>query len=271
MRKWIRLICSCGGTVIAVNHKAKKMLKHKEDYPLIDRINYLKKNCQKVCDGGFRVRFVVSGEENIPQGQKLYIGNHTSLIDPVLFLAVNKDPVTFVAKKEIEKYPFVGKIVTSIDPAYLDRGNLRKEIKTYKMIDQQLDDNPELSYLIYPEGTRTKAPDFPLLDFHPGAFKIATKRGMPIVPVAVFLTNRILHQKFHFKVYPIQVRYLTPIYEEEYSKMTASELSEKCRSLLKEATDELRAKEPSLIQSFNNYSDKKMAKVMNIYSKEAKK
>ena len=43
MRKWIRLICSCGGTVIAVNHKAKKMLKHKEDYPLIDRINYLKK------------------------------------------------------------------------------------------------------------------------------------------------------------------------------------------------------------------------------------
>ena len=103
MRKWIRLICSCGGTVIAVNHKAKKMLKHKEDYPLIDRINYLKKNCQKVCDGGFRVRFVVSGEENIPQGQKLYIGNHTSLIDPVLFLAVSKDPVTFVAKKEIEK------------------------------------------------------------------------------------------------------------------------------------------------------------------------
>ena len=48
MRKWIRLICSCGGTVIAVNHRAKKMLKHKEDYPLIDRINYLKKNCQKV-------------------------------------------------------------------------------------------------------------------------------------------------------------------------------------------------------------------------------
>ena len=72
-------------------------------------------------------------------------------------------------------------------------------------------------------------------------------------------------------MYPIQVKYLTPIYEEEYSKMTASELSEKCRSLLKEATDELRAKEPSLIQSFNNYSDKKMAKVMNIYSKEAKK
>ena len=53
--------------------------------------------------------------------------------------------------------------------------------------------------------------------------------------------------------------------------MTASELSEKCRSLLKEATDELRAKEPSLIQSFNNFSDKKMAEVMNIYSKEAKK
>ena len=47
MRKWIRLICSCGGTVIAVNHRAKKMLKHKEDYPLIAMTNYLKKNCQK--------------------------------------------------------------------------------------------------------------------------------------------------------------------------------------------------------------------------------
>ena len=270
MIKWIRLISSCGWTFLRVNNHSIKVNRHKEKYPFLDRLNYARKGCQKLMKGGFRTKFIIKGEENITKGQKLYIGNHTSILDPLLFLGLNNDQVTFVAKKELVKVPFFNNITESVDCAFIDREDLRSEIKVFRKIDNMLEENKDLSILVYPEGTRSKEIDHPLLEFHPGTFKIATRRDIPIIPVVMHLTDRILNQQFHFKVYPIQVTYLKPLMPEEYNTMTNQQIASTLHERMNEELERMKANEKSLIMQFNHYSEKKAAKVMAYKEKKKK-
>ena len=49
---------------------------------------------------------------------------------------------------------------------------------------------------IYPEGTRNQGDERALNEFHEGSFKLATKTGAPIVPVAVAGTRDIFENHF---------------------------------------------------------------------------
>lgn len=263
MIKWARLVASSSVTVLHAHCTLKRYKKHSDKHPLNERIKKLHHYCKKLCDGGLRVRFIIKGEENIPEGQTLFIGNHCSLIDPVLFYALIDKPSTVVAKKEIRKMPFIGDIVKSVDGFFLDRGNPRKELKTFIDINKKLEANKDLSILIYPEGTRSKAPDFPLLPFHAGTFKVATRRGLPIVPICLCHSDRILNQRFHYHVYPIQVSILKPVTKEEYENMTGEELSSMLHQRMEEDIASMRENDAKLIQQWNHYSDKKMEKVFS--------
>ncbi len=262
MIKWIRLGLSCGVSVLHANHVLKRYKKHSNKYTLKDRCDVVHKYSKKLCDGGFRVRFVIKGEENLLKEQSLYIGNHCSVIDPILFYAISDMPLTVVAKKEVEKMPVFGSVVKCVDGFFLDRGNLRSELKTFISINKELEENKDLSLLIYPEGTRSKEPDFSLLPFHAGTFKIATKLSLPIVPVCMYLTDRILNQSFHYHVYPVQVSILKPLYKEEYENMTGEEIATLLHDRMEQELLSMKEKEEDLIKSMNRYSDKKTKKVI---------
>ena len=73
-----------------------------------------------------------------------------------------------------------------------------------------------ISVFIYPEGTRSR--DGILHDFHPGSFKIATKTGCPIIPVAVTGTAAIFEdQKPFLRPGRITLTYGKPIIPSELS------------------------------------------------------
>ena len=263
MIKWARLVASSGVTVLHAHCTLKRYKKHSDKHPLNERIKKLHHYCKKLCDGGLRVRFIIKGEENIPEGQTLFIGNHCSLIDPVLFYALIDKPSTVVAKKEIRKMPFIGDIVKSVDGFFLDRENPRKELKTFIDINKKLEANKDHTILIYPEGTRSKSPDFPLLPFHAGTFKVATRRGLPIVPICLCHSDRILNQRFHYHVYPSQFSIPKPVTKEEYENMTGVELSSMLHQRMEEEIASMRENDAKLIQQWNHYSDKKMEKVFS--------
>ncbi len=262
MIKWIRLGLSSGGLVLHANSVLKRYKKHPEKYSLKDRCDVVHKYSKKLCAGGFRIRFVVKGEENILKEQSLYVGNHCSVIDPILFYAISDMPLTVVAKKEVEKMPVFGNVVQCVDGFFLDRGNLRSELKTFISIHKELEENKDLSLLIYPEGTRSKKPDFSLLPFHAGTFKIATKLSLPIVPVCMYLTDRVLNQNFHYHVYPIQVTVLKPLCKEEYENMTGEEIATLLHDRMQEEINKMKENEKELIRTMNRYSDKKTEKVI---------
>jgi 1-acyl-sn-glycerol-3-phosphate acyltransferase len=108
----------------------------------------------------------------------------------------------------------------------LDRSNARSGAETMiKVIKQAKKGQP---IFVFPEGTRSKTGE--LLDFKPGAFKLALKSKQPIIP---FVINDLYKHKF-FKRVKGKIIILDPITYEEYQDMNTKQLSELVYNRIKE-------------------------------------
>ena len=128
------------------------------------------------------VKVEAYGEELIPKDQAvLYIANHTGIFDVILCYARVPDRTGFISKKEWRKIPLLGVWMNKLYCIFLNRDSIKDGMK---MILTSIDHVKNgISVFIFPEGTRSRDGEFH--DFHPGSFKIATKSGCPIVPVAI--------------------------------------------------------------------------------------
>jgi 1-acyl-sn-glycerol-3-phosphate acyltransferase len=83
-----------------------------------------------------------------------------------------------------------------------------------------------LSLLIYPEGTRS--PDGRLLRFRRGAFALAIKAGVAVVPVACSGAHRVLPKK-SYRIRPgdVTVRFCPAVNAAEYPMERRSELAQR--------------------------------------------
>jgi 1-acyl-sn-glycerol-3-phosphate acyltransferase len=136
---------------------------------------------------GARIR--VYGSENVsPDQSYVYMANHSSLIDiPALFAYL---PFQFriMAKKELFFIPFMGWHLWSSGNFPVDRSDGRKTALSLRRVIAGVRSGKSLA--VFPEGTRT--PDGRLLEFKAGAFKIAMRAGVPIVPVTIRGTFKLL-------------------------------------------------------------------------------
>ena len=142
------------------------------------------------------VRLSVRGRENIPKDQAvLYVGNHQSMIDPLVAYTVFPGPTGIISKMEVAKIPLVATWMRQLHCLFLDRSDLRQGMKTILTAIDQIKDG--ISILIYPEGTRNKNEDeSELLEFHEGSYKIAIRTGCLIVPIAVSGTAHVVENRF---------------------------------------------------------------------------
>ena len=271
MWKMIRLVLCCGVPFVFDAHKYKKALKKKggkDGYSIQERFDMVNKIVSNVNRHGFNCDFIIRGQENLPKGQVLFVGNHQAAVDPVLFLMYSDRPTAFLAKKEIQKMPFVPYILSSMEGTFIDRTNLRSEVKVFKKINEILQKHPDTSYFVFPEGTRSKGPDYEVAPFHGGSFKIATRNELPICPVCVYLTARVMDQHYHYHRYPIQVTYLDPIYPEQYQTMSTQELADMVRDRVKEELEKMKERDLELIMSLNSYSEEKARKIQRYVKKK---
>ena len=165
----------------------------------------------KKADKVFGVDFYVEGKENLPVSQSYLITpNHQSMLDAVIFFDLIDDPVSFASKSELRNVFIAGDAVRSIEGVFLERDNLKQEIKMMKIIENSMK-NDNLKWVIFPEGTRTKDEELVMNPFKPGAFKPAQRAGVSIIPVALYGSFRVLQKKLHWKKYPVQVSFLKNI------------------------------------------------------------
>ena len=176
-----------------------------------------------------KLDMMVEGKENVPEGVCCFYSNHMGAADPLLYFDALEKPITFVAKKEIEKLPFVGRVFRSIKGQFLDRGDLKQSLRVMMKVQDSLSKN-EISWVIFPEGTRNKDHMGLLLNFHHGTFRAAMKAKVPLVPTVVFGSFRILHTKHNFKRYPTYIKFLKPIYPDEYEGKTTEEVAKEVES-----------------------------------------
>lgn len=122
-----------------------------------------------------------SGVENIPEGGVLMCSNHSSMGDPFyVFVSMGRRRQTRVlAKNEIMKWPVVGWIAKKAGVIGVKRGNA--DITAIKECMRVLRSGEKL--LMFPEGTRVKEGES--VDAHSGAAMLATRTGVPILPVYI--------------------------------------------------------------------------------------
>lgn len=131
----------------------------------------------------------VIGSENLPKDKTvLFVSNHQSNFDIPLLLSAIDIPKGFIAKKELETWPFISTWMKYINCIFMDRDNLRKSAEA--IVDGIKLLKSGYSMVIFPEGTRSKGK--PVDEFKGGSFKLATKSKCTIVPLTINGTYKLL-------------------------------------------------------------------------------
>lgn len=170
----------------------------------------------------------------------LIISNHLSFMDPLILIANSEKPVTFIAKKEVFKMPFVGRVAKAIEVFPLDRDNLMSQLSEIKKVVTYLKDPNKPSVIVYIEGTRNKHPENPCLDFHAGTLKIAQMAGCPLVLAATYGSFRILDKHSYVKPYPASVTIIEKLDSEYVKKAVTTELAVELKNKVDAEVDSLR-------------------------------
>lgn len=135
------------------------------------------------------LRFQMSGTEHVPTtGPALLAVNHVSYLDFIfggLAAQPSKRLVRFMAKKEIFDHSIGGPVMRSMHHIEVDRG---EGLASYQ---------EGLRYLragqvvgIFPEATISRS--FEIKDLKTGAVRLAAEAGVPLVPVVVWGTQRLM-------------------------------------------------------------------------------
>lgn len=138
------------------------------------------------CVAGLRVR--VQGKERLPAGPCVVVANHASYLDGVLLKAFLPARFSFVIKKEFSRVPVAGLLLRRIGSQFVDRFNRHAGGMDARRLMKAADAGQALAF--FPEGTFLAQPG--LGKFHTGAFVIAARAGVPVVPVAIRGTRQIL-------------------------------------------------------------------------------
>ena len=127
-------------------------------------------------------RIHVHGVEHLERGRPyVYMANHASLIDTPALFAYLPYQFRIMAKRSLFNVPFMGWHLRTAGHFPIDHGNPRKIATSLRRVIDGVRRGRSLA--VFPEGQRT--PDGRLQPFEPGAFKIALKAGVPVVPVSI--------------------------------------------------------------------------------------
>lgn len=145
---------------------------------------------------GFRLK--VDKEQEI-EAEKSYMfsANHASLLDPWIMIAMSKNPILFVGKKELVKLPIFGFFYKRA-VVMVDRKDPKSRKQVYARIKKRLDQG--LSIAIFPEGL-VPTEDVVLAPFNNGAFSLSIEYQMPIVTQIYYDAKRLFSWDF-FKGHP---------------------------------------------------------------------
>lgn len=180
------------------NHRSKKIAKkisketgEEKRYPEQWKNDFVLKKMKKLFKMA-NIELEVKGRENLTKAPAILAPNHSSMLDPAFIVTALENPgkstedlnhmSVFIAKDDIAKNKRAKGWAGIMNTFYINRDNPREAIK---VLDDLADHaKKEKKFIvIFPEGTRTK--DGKIDEFKGGAFRIAKKSFMPIIPVTI--------------------------------------------------------------------------------------
>lgn len=178
---------------------------------------------------------VVSGLALLPDDHCIVVVNHASHVDGVVLQASLPPRFSFVIKGEVQKVPILHFVLRRIGAKFVERfaaaGSARDARKLVKAATEGE------SMIIFPEGTFIE--EAGLGRFRPGAFAAAIKGELPVVPVAIRGSRKVLRAR---TLWPrrgaLQVEILQPIETSSDAFSSNVELADAARAQILEVLDE---------------------------------
>lgn len=139
--------------------------------------------------GTVGAKVIVYGMENLPADRAaVYIANHSSYMDiPAIWGYL---PVQFriMAKRSLFYLPFLGWFLWRAGHIPVDRGNARAAVTNMNRVASRLREG--VSLVVFAEGHRSA--DGMLREFKYGGFKLAQKAKVPVVPLTIVGSYKVL-------------------------------------------------------------------------------
>jgi 1-acyl-sn-glycerol-3-phosphate acyltransferase len=176
------------------------------------------------------IKVVIDGREHIDRDRTyIFASNHQSLFDiPILFAYL---PISFriLFKKSLFRIPFLGWHLWVSGHVPVEREN---PVKARQSLDRAAEHiQRKGSIVVFPEGTRSR--DGSMGRFKHGSFLLAVRAGVPVVPVTISESWRIMERGkviVHPGTVHVSVDRHVPI--EGYDEESVSELSKVVRDIV---------------------------------------
>jgi 1-acyl-sn-glycerol-3-phosphate acyltransferase len=139
-------------------------------------------------------RLTVHGLDRIPAGASIVAANHPSWLDGLVLALALPPRFRFVAGEVFGHRVVSGFVLRRVGAVFVERHDPEQgAIDTEKLVSIVMDGD---SLVVFPEGALARAPG--LRPFHMGAFVVAARAGVPVVPVAIRGTRSIFRPGHRF-------------------------------------------------------------------------
>ena len=167
------------------------------------------------------VRVHVEGVGNIPPGVCVFVSNHASNLDPVVYFPAIPRRISVLIKKELLRIPILAAGMRAAKFVPVDRAD--REAAAASVDQAVLYMHEGLSFAVFAEGTRS--PDGRMRPFKKGAVLMAIQAGVPIVPVSIAGTQNLM-RKGSRKINPgeVTVRFGQPVEASKFALEQRNEL-----------------------------------------------
>jgi 1-acyl-sn-glycerol-3-phosphate acyltransferase len=167
---------------------------------------------------------VEGGQQLSKETSYIFAANHLSQFDIFALQGYLEVDFRWLAKKELFAIPVFGAAMRMVGYIPVDRSRGRQALESINEAAERI--AAGTSVIIFPEGTRSK--DGKLHSFKAGAMVLAIKAGVPIVPVAINGSYKVLPKgRLLAQPGPVTIRIGTPIETKGLKSSDKKELAER--------------------------------------------
>lgn len=174
----------------------------------------------------------IEGLENLPAPDQpaVFVSNHLSFLDIYTLFHLHQD-FKFISKTSNFLIPIIGWSMFLTGHVMINRVDRRSQLECLKQCGALL--KRGASVLFFPEGTRSK--DGKMYPFKKGAFSVAAKAKVPVIPVTLVGTGDLMPNKKEYLLFPGKVKVI--IHPAIPSGSNADELLEKAHAAISSSLD----------------------------------
>jgi 1-acyl-sn-glycerol-3-phosphate acyltransferase len=162
-----------------------------------------------------------------PAQPAVLMPNHQSHTDIVALIEALPIVPGFLAKKELRRIPFLGPAIEAGGHVFIDRKKRTQAFEAIRSAADQVRDGT--SIVVFPEGTRG---DLEAIGpFKKGGFHLARQAGVPIIPIGIRGTRRILPKHGRaISAGRVDVHIGAPISAADVERLSMAELMDRVRT-----------------------------------------